>query len=158
MVGHHGDLRGGLQPLQDAAAVINSVAPVDWCNLATVSRSSYWHRRSGTTMIVRLFSRRVDLAVDPGVHTIVVEPVPGSTSEGERVKVELDADTKAPVGQMFRQSGLTVSGGGSRLTVAYEEARRSPVPTPTTTAAVLARRYACEIRDRLAPMVRRLAG
>lgn len=155
MIGHHQDVAGGLQILADWARFVNSLGPVRWTNLEEIVHSNYLTRRVKDTLYVKLGARKVCLAVPQGVNQIVL------------VRPWLAADQLEPVcllghGNMSTlpalpggQAGPFAVLPGEQLTVQCTPPKQSQAPFPPHSFRLwpMARRLACEMRDRLLPLV-----
>jgi hypothetical protein len=153
LVGHHADLADGLEILEHAAAEIGSVHGMSWGGLGSILRSNYIHKRDDDLLRVMPFSANVSVDVAEGVRYIEVEAPPG---------MAVDHST-----WVVRRNGardIHTVGPGTRFQIADEElvnisASALGCLNPLTFSGVsavplraLARRFACEFRDRLAPL------
>jgi hypothetical protein len=73
MYGHDDLLRGGTAQLEEAATELAQLGDIRWQSLGSIAQSSYLHRRNGSTMEVRMFGRRIRLAVPDGVTDVLVD-------------------------------------------------------------------------------------
>ena len=155
LYGHVSDLADGLDRLADAADLVNSVAPTEWCSLTDLMSRSFEWRRDGTALELRPFTRRLRVRVDPDVTEIRVRP-PASGGFGHGVKVSLE---KAEYEADGVDSVLVLP--SDRAQPIDVEIRWSPptsvspqaVPSPPFAPHVVARRILVEARDRIASVL-----
>jgi hypothetical protein len=70
---HHQELRAGIELLDQSAAEVNRLGEVSWMDMGEIARRNYQYWLDGPTLRLRLYSRRVALAIPEGVSKIVVE-------------------------------------------------------------------------------------
>ena len=152
LVGHHDDLRGGLDILSGFAQRINSVGRVQWVDMKAMARSNFCTRSEGTTLYIKTYSRRMQIQVPENTATLVVERpwlkdgqievLQYRTGDGKSVSIKPSANQAIPVT------------GGTQIEVAsvYPDAvDPATVPAPSASVWAAARRGFCEIRDRAKP-------
>jgi hypothetical protein len=71
--GHHHDVAEGLQLLADVSGFVNSLGNVHWSDIKRISRSHYARRFEETNLRIRMFSKRIEVSVPEGVYQILVE-------------------------------------------------------------------------------------
>lgn len=71
--GHHHDVADGLKALADLSSFVNSLGTVHWSDMKRIARSQYAHRLDGRALLVRMFTRRVEIGVPEGTSQIVVQ-------------------------------------------------------------------------------------
>ncbi|TMC69424.1 MAG: hypothetical protein E6J18_12600 [Chloroflexi bacterium] len=153
---HHWDLAGGPEVLDAAADLVNRVRPHDWMSLADLCRSNVVSRRTGETLVVRPYARRVSVRVDADVRRIVVEAAPSEPP----VEVRVSCGSLSTLGLSGRS--LMIPGPfASRAEIEMVSAEALsdetfPPPPPRMWPAV--RRAMTESRDRLGPLSDRLWG
>jgi len=157
-VGHHWDVREGLDLLAEVAGFINGLGEVQWRNMAAIARGNYWWRRERDTLLVRPFSRVFELTVPEGVDQVEVsakwlkDDLSVSALCAEAIGTGLRCE-KAANGTWlmpFRGPGhLTVKMNAQveELPLDYALRRFEAIP--------VLRRLLSESRDRLMPMVPR---
>jgi hypothetical protein len=69
---HHDDVAGGLEPLAEAAARVNRLGDVRWTSVGEIARSNAVARVDAGRLVVRPFSRRVDVDVPADATTLTV--------------------------------------------------------------------------------------
>ncbi len=146
-VGHHQDVRSGLQLLAALADFINSLGPVSWSNIETIARSSYQCLRRGDVLHVRIHSRRVSVEVPAGIRALVVERA-WSDDGAEDLCVGPDGQRpqRVPPGSEFsveRAGRLWISSPHA------EPVAPASVPRPAWRLWPVLRRQISEGRDRL---------
>lgn len=155
--GHHDDLAGGLGPFADWAERVRELGGARWESIGAIAAANYATRRAGDLLELRLHSRRAAVELPPGVSRLRVG-LPGSDG-GEEVL--LDGSARGELGaELALDEGERRAEGTRRVEVALRRADaldpyrlRAPRPDPWP----LARRFAGETRDRLAPLLRRPA-
>jgi hypothetical protein len=153
---HHWDLAGGPEVLDAVADLVNRIWPHDWMSLADVCRSNVAVRRTGDTLVVRPYARRVRLGVDADVKLIIIEtppsdpPVPVRVACGTQSTLGLSGDT-------FKAPGPFVSPVAIEI-VSTQAESADALPPPLPRVWPVLRRAMTESRDRLAPLPRRLGA
>jgi hypothetical protein len=71
--GHHQDLKGGVELLDDLARFINSLGSVLWLNMAEMSRINYMQRREGNTLRVKPLAKKVNIQISKTITQLVIE-------------------------------------------------------------------------------------
>jgi hypothetical protein len=156
LYGHHQDLAGGLDILEDATRDVNALGAARWCSLGEIARTNFDTRLVGDTLHVRVFSRRVELTLPHGVSRISVEAPGHDAWENEVVECRSETSTlKAGFADrvaMFeleeeRTIGLSL----------HDKDAVDPrsVPSPPRRAWPFVRRALTEGRDRLSPVLPR---
>jgi hypothetical protein len=157
-IGHHDDLRDGLLVMERLARLINSLGDVRWTNPTSIARTNYETSREGETLDLRLYSRRIEVQLPPGVTRLRVWTAWKSDGNGDDTTTVLPDDANVPK-QVSRQGAVIPVPEGSRLTVAarpVQAVEPGSVPAERTRLRVVVRRQLCEGRDRLRPAVDRL--
>jgi hypothetical protein len=153
LYGHVEDFAGGLDPLSDAASVINSLPEVEWGSLADVAARSYQRRQRGDVLELRPFARRIRVEVGPDVRALLVAPArPAGFERGFSVRSELGtqaADALSVVLPPGREQQLTCE-----LSFDAATRRDSLGQSPAATVALM-RRALVEARDRGRAVARR---
>ncbi len=145
LYGHHDAFAGGLDVLAEAAADINRLGDVHWQSLAAIVRAGAETRRAGSSLEVRLMSRRARLDVPGGARELSVD-LAALAPEGARVRLY----NGGPPTEIAAGSPAALHGDGPRrveleLVAANDSdaiGSRRPRLRP------LARRLASEARDR----------
>lgn len=151
-VGHHEDLAGGLELLRTRADVINRLGDVTWSDMRLIARGNYWTRREDESLHVRMFSRTIAMRIPSGITHLRVERPWLRMGEAESLVAEDEAGTLS----------LECSDEHTPIPVrsfASVTLRSVPVETVTFSRAedtrsglrAVARRSACEVRDRMRP-------
>ena len=73
LVGHHRDLRDGIELLGQLARFINSLGAVRWSNLNDLSRSNYQWRMEGVTCKLKPLGRRIFFPLPKQAAQLIVE-------------------------------------------------------------------------------------
>ena len=75
LYGHHDDLADGLGILARAADAVNRLGEARWLSSEAVATSNYATRRAGNVLVVRPYSRRLEVDLGPGVTEVeLTEP------------------------------------------------------------------------------------
>lgn len=156
MLGHHYDIADGPGVLSDWARWVSSFGNVEWTDLESIARSNFLARREGDTLYMRLCTRLARFRVPEGVRHVVADR-PWWTPE----LVE-SVDMAGPEGrpEICRMNGSQTEPIRVREGDAVEiRCIRPPTPAPLKVGNFsriwpLARRLACEVRDRLQPVSR----
>lgn len=155
-VGHHQDVRAGLDVLADIAGIINRLGPVKWCNLERISRSNFLHRIQGRNLSVRMFSRTVEVVVPAEVERIQIElPWLGKASFPEDIVVaNLNGETLWSGPAAAAEFDASPAAGNRIVIRALPSAIKPPeVHIPSWKPWATLRRGLAEGRDRLLPLV-----
>jgi hypothetical protein len=158
-VGHHQELAGGLELLEDLAGFINSLGEVRWMDMKDIARSNYRTRTEGNLLRVQSYSRVFNLKIPPGVTRISIErPNPvEATEEGIRVRTHGGKDQFFA---SYASEPRPVQPGTSLeiTSLLPDPVNPDSVRLPGLSPWALARRQFCECRDRLGPLAHRLKG
>ena len=73
LMGHHKDVRNGLELLDDLARFINSLGPVLWSNMTELSRANYLWRMDQCILRLMPFGRKLKVDCPKGVNSLSVE-------------------------------------------------------------------------------------
>ncbi len=76
LMGHHQDLKAGLESLDELADFINSLGVVEWSDMTQISRGNYLCQVTGNVLKVKPFARKLDLTIPGGVTNLHVEEEP----------------------------------------------------------------------------------
>ncbi len=142
LYGHHEDLADGLDVLAAAAARVNRLGDVAWMSPEAIALGNMAQRRSGDSLFVRPYARRV--RVEEGAAVVTVDaPCDGLTgwSFGSQAEVH--------------SFGVPVPTGDAPFDIrlrSHEELDPAPVPAPPMSVWPHLRRLATETRDRLTPL------
>ena len=153
--GHHDLLEHGTAGLEEAAADVNRLGDVHWCSLGDIARSSFEARRCDGVLNVRVLSRRISVAVPPGVGELRLDL--SAFPDASQVRIRLQPGDPAATHSAV-DGGLPVDGPGPvevTLPGALEPGFRLD---RRVRLRPLARRLASEGRDRARPMVSKGGG
>lgn len=156
MSGHHDDAGDGMELLHDRSQQVNRLGS-HWTNVSAIARSNYWTRIVGGVLHVRMYSRTVEVPIPPGVTHLIVDRPWVSCAKSEALIVEGEAPGLAVLeagdanGLFVRPNTTVVLRGVCREKMAPRSGK-----TVWTPPAAVARRGLCELRDRLAPLLRRV--
>jgi hypothetical protein len=157
-VGHHDDLKDGLDIIHRIADVVNSIGDARWMDMSRISQTNFQTSRENGVLHVRMFSRRVQVRIPPDVGQICIDrPWLDGTDGNERVMLSYgDSSARPPEpyeGQLVPvepQTDVTICA----VLAETDTARAAPVSRTALRAVI--RRQLCEGRDRLRPAVDRL--
>lgn len=71
LVGHHSDLKEGLEVLGRLSGFINSLGPVRWTNMQNISRSHFSRHSEGETLFLYMHTKRICISVPDGIFKIL---------------------------------------------------------------------------------------
>ena len=148
--GHHQDLKGGLELLDDYARFINGLGKVEWLKLSSLARRSYRFSNAADVCTLEPRSRRVDFAVPPSAAHLRIAAgadVAGDTTYTVSVdgrSVELSVGERMPLAGAAKRRVVSVTTNPRRR---YGDA--GVERCPRTAASLIARRLLTESRDRL---------
>jgi hypothetical protein len=156
--GHESDLRNGLAVLSEVKSAFDSLGGVDWMSLDAIALSNFATRRAGSELRLRPFSRRVRVAPDPGIESIVVElPPTHHASEQERVVVSRDGQTaELAFGAGSSTAPIPVVPGRGPLEIRLvrtDAVRPEEVPCRNLRVSSYLRRALAESRDRASALL-----
>ena len=148
--GHQNDLKGGIDLLGEIAGRINSIGRVHWCSPAEISRMNFLSRTTGDLLIIRPFTRRLQVEVPEGITGMFLDPPPPIADNTESVSIR-DANSAEP---------WKTFAPGERIEIpspAHLEVRLPPrdlldlsaYDDPRTPVRAIFRRAVTELRDRL---------
>ena len=69
---HHGDVADGYEPLIEIAAMINQLEGVTWSSPLGIARSNYTELLRGDSLTIKMYSRRIQLAIPPGIKSLCI--------------------------------------------------------------------------------------
>jgi hypothetical protein len=159
-VGHHQDLRRGLDVLAHVATLVNQLgASVSWANLEEISRSNYQVRLVGKTAVIRLFARWIRLLLPPEIeHVHILRSWPEPDGPAEQLELLDETGRQVWTGAAHSAQRVPTNAASRRLEI---RVRSGVVPTATGPARIkpwaLLRRSLAEGRDRLLPVVSRFS-
>ena len=73
-VGHHGDVADGLEILAQLSAFINGLGEIKWGSMSELADGQYSWFEEGDTLILRMYSRRIQVTIPERIKWIKVEP------------------------------------------------------------------------------------
>jgi|WetSurMetagenome_2_1015567.scaffolds.fasta_scaffold102260_1 hypothetical protein len=79
---HHAQFSGPMEEPLRAAAEINAMGDVQWVSLEEIALSNFEIRRSGTSMTIRPYSRRIHVPVPGGTEAVRID-LPDGVGEGD---------------------------------------------------------------------------
>jgi hypothetical protein len=150
LYGHQADLRDGLGVLAAAAADVNRLGPTRWCSLGEIAAGSYETRHQGSTLEVRLATRRAVVELPDDAEQLLVSPREDGT--GPTPDHLLVDGRPHPL-----DDPIAISPGTKvELQLGYDdELDPATVPTLRRQPLALPRRLLSEGRDRLTPLLAR---
>jgi hypothetical protein len=154
-VGHHSDLEGGLNLLEELASFINNLGGVKWNDLKGISRAHYAIKSDGNTLNIKMFTRRIEVAVPEGINEIMlVLPWPEG-AENRSLAWRLVGEMSKWDMQIVEEPIAVLPGQRVEIVIkdiACKPPEKAPFRRPRLWP--FTRRQLTEIRDRLAPIVR----
>jgi hypothetical protein len=144
--GHHKDLKGGLELLDDLGRFINGLGAVQWSNMTGLSRANYRWQIEGSTCRVRPLTRIVKLWPSKVASRLVVESPTDELGGTWRISEQNGLYVELRAGESF---GMADCADGLTLTQVIPTALPPAVNGRTRVAPIaLLRRVATESRDR----------
>lgn len=153
VVGHHYDAKDGLAKLADVAATVNGLGPVRWSNLTEIARANFKVKTDGTTVTVRMGSRRATFTVPAGIRSLIVER---PWVDGCAEPLQVLGGTRLSLATRHRSEPIPVKEKAVLEIVSPHPDAIDPrgVPAPAYALWPVARRMLTEFRDRLYPYIR----
>jgi hypothetical protein len=146
--GHHRDLKGGIEILDEHAGFINSFGPVAWSNMTGLSRLSYLSRSEGTRAFVKPLGVENRVELPAGTTHLVIDGTSATERAGWQVMFPDQRRCDAVEGEAFplrqEDGNHIVLRRPPKLNLRLNDSAASR----TTTTLVL-RRLLTELRDRL---------
>jgi hypothetical protein len=150
---HHGDVADGYEPLIEIAGMINQLEGVTWASPLGIARSNYTELRRKDSLTIKMYSRRIQLAIPPGVKCLYLDRPWPQNGSGDEVIV------RNPVREIFRGFGLGMLDPIPVETAGEVEVYCPPtnpvdyrsVPAPGFRCWPVTRKFLMEARDRSAP-------
>ncbi len=153
LYGHHDDLAPGLNVLAARAEMVNSLGEVTWCRLREISRTNLLKRSEGSTLHVRLVSRRVRVEVPAGVDIIRLD----GPFQWDAEEIRADGGTVLVDRAIELSPEVSRVGAVVEISVHPRDARDpANIPSPRFSVRPWIRRALTESRDRVRPWSSRL--
>lgn len=158
MIGHHWDLKEGLEPLAELAGVINRIPSVQWGDMSDVVRGCWSRKRVGKKIHVLMYSRCAEILIPSGVEEMQIYR-PSKEQEGtDRLTLEKAGSAGDWDSVPIEEVPSDVSRIGVRdchsLRLSSIPARKLPCGMPVSPPIrAFLRRVACEMRDRAMPYI-----
>jgi hypothetical protein len=162
LYGHHGDLAGRADLLEEIASEVNRLGEVSWRDIGAIARSSFLTRREGALLRVRMLTRTAEVQVPAGIERVSVElggsDAPGAIGDAKsgRESFLLVRSSGVAAAHMLASGASVEVGEGELLGIrASSKDHLDPhaVPAARTRVWPRARRLLVEGRDRLAPAI-----
>jgi hypothetical protein len=159
LAGHHQDAVGQLKLLSDFAGFINHLPAATWASPQGIVRSNYKELRRGNALFLKLYSRTVHVAVPEGVSDICINrPWVGSEGTGETLVIKSRGE------ELLRVTGPEMIGpvpvaAGQALEISSVPLNQVDFRNVRASGArcwPVARKLMMELRDRSAPLRRRV--
>jgi hypothetical protein len=155
VAGHHHDAANRMEFLEELADAVNRIEGVVWSDLPEILRTNYRQRIEGDVLLVKMYARRVRVAVPPGVrHLSVLRPWL-EEDRIEKLVIAVDGGTKTLRAAGSMAQDITPGATGT-VEIASEiehplhfSSVNSPFPRPWP----LTRKVLMEVRDRLSPIL-----
>lgn len=151
-VGHHDDVASGLELLAQLSLFINSLGPVRWASMQSISRSHYARKIDGRVLWVRMLTKRIEVSVPEGINEILVERAWSEKLMSEALTWRILGQDSAWKSQPAEEPVIVPPGKTIEIVSGVAE---MPVVTEKTFRLwPLVRRDLTELRDRIAPIRR----
>ncbi len=156
LYGHHEDVEDGLEALDRAAALVDSLGPVQWASASAIARQNVLTRVAGSKLSVRLLARRVEVKAPAQVKMVEVDLslVDGDLEHHQLLITRPGGETTA----VPAERTVTIEASAGRLSI---ELQSIPQLNHRNVAAArpalwpVLRRAMTESRDRIRPLRRR---
>jgi hypothetical protein len=157
--GHHQDFEQGLRLFADLSSFVNSLGSVQWADMERISRSHFARRVDGDGLLIRVFTKQIAISIPDGINQVLVErPWLGESDSSPLAwKVANSAsewrsqESNVPIRVV---AGQKVEIRSELPHIAHTEDGRSN----GVGVWPVIRRQLTEARDRLTPMMRRVAA
>lgn len=157
--GHHDDLAGGLDLLEQLSALINSIPGMQWMDMKAIAETNFSRWIEGDRLRVKMFSRSIRVKIPEGVrHLSVHRPwVDENRTEGLTV-LRSAADPECM--DRYECEFLPVVPGEEVVLKSVSPDFIDPhnVAISRTPLWAIVRRQLAEVRDRAKPITDRLSG
>ncbi len=154
--GHHQDCASGLGLLERTANSINALGHVEWLDMAALAESNYLTRRIDDTLVVRMLTRRASVKIPDGVARLCVQRAWLNDDQqvehlecAEGAKILQKGMQGCQSHELRVQPGQTIRLHSPPPDVVDYRMEKSPRFKPLA----FPRRIACEMRDRLSPLI-----
>lgn len=156
MVGHHDDLRGGLDILKKFADRINSVGEVKWVDMKSMARSNFCTHENRDELHIKMYSRRINVQIPAHVKNIFVQRAWLKSDETETL--QWNDETGLQTNNSYRGEAIPTKPNAEIEIASVFAGAIDPatVRSPRTSFWAAARRGFCEVRDRSKPTLNRL--
>jgi hypothetical protein len=157
--GHHREVAGGFDLLEDLANFTNSLGQVRWMDMKGIARSNYKTRTEGSLLRVRSYARVVNVRIPSSVTQVSVHrpKMDDVVKEGICIRRPGQSDQVFP--QYLGEPFPVQPGADLEITsILQNQIDPSTVRQPKPRIWPLARRILTEGRDRLSPFACRLTG
>jgi hypothetical protein len=156
-VGHHQDVAGGLDLLEELAGFVNSLGEIRWMDMKGIARSNYKTRTDGSVLNVQSYARVFKLNVPSGVTHVSIQRPKVNDAVEERICIR----TPGQADQVFSHYNgepFAVQPVADLEITAFLQEQIDPgsVRLPNLKIWPFARRILTEGRDRLTPFACRL--
>lgn len=152
LVGHHGDLKGGLELLDGLAGFINSLGTVAWLDTAELAEINYRWRMQGDVFRLQPLGSRVRVKIPKGAKSFAVDSGNRADRQKWRVSSPGAAARSIEAGTIVDLAGATdeelLLEVPAQPSVKLDEISNRRIFRP------FVRRLATEARDRLVALVR----
>lgn len=149
LYGHHDDLAPGLEPLQLAASIVNSLGDVQWSSLGEIVDAGHELSVAGEMLAVRPWGQRMRVSVPSSSRRLTVLEPAGDHPSG------LAGWTLQGAGGQWRTFGQPVAAPSGDALIRLRSTRETDINTvasPRLSVPAVARRRFSEARDRVAPV------
>jgi hypothetical protein len=147
--GHHEDVSGGLEPLAEAAALVNGLGDVRWTSVGEIALGNYSYRLEGERLAVRPHARRLRVKPTAGARTLRVQAPAGTSGEHGLRGWSIGAGPIHPFDEDVAFAGDTVVEVSLR---GVRDVDPDRVAAPPWRPWPRVRRAATEVRDRALPL------
>lgn len=156
IVGHHVDFWQGYGLFEETAALINSFGDYEWASPKTIARLCYKQLHQNDQCRVRLYGRKTDLSVEPGVRKLWLHRAWTPNGPAETIRVAREGAEIWHSTSIDSVLGPIDVNPGDRLEISVSvqgALHCHSVPPPPPNFLAIARKCLQEFRDR-SPVLR----
>jgi hypothetical protein len=148
LYGHHEDVAEGLEPLAEAAAMVNRLGDTRWMSVGEIAATNYALRVTGSDAVIRPFARRVRVELPRGITSLTVEAPCDATDAGALVGWASGSGAPRP----FAERAVAGEGSMEVRLLGRHDVEVDDVPARAWRPWPQLRRAATEARDRVLPL------
>lgn len=152
LVGHHDDLTGGLDLLEELSGLINSIGEVRWTDMKSITQTNFCTLSEDDVLHVKMYSRKIWLRVPKGCTQVCLDRPWLNGNTGEGLHLQKGGAVVERINSYQGEPVSVLQGEEIEIASIYPEmidVRKVPVSRSSLWA--IARRQLSEGRDRVRP-------